>query len=92
MSEHLRCIEDKECFDTYLRKDNIQNEMIWLISNRILKIIVSSVKAENYFSVIMDYTPYRSYKEQLSILMHCVKINKKKLNLRNILWIFAYHS
>jgi hypothetical protein len=45
MSEHLKRIKGKESFETYLGKD-IQNEMIGLISNRILKTIVSSVKAE----------------------------------------------
>jgi hypothetical protein len=78
MAEHLRCIKDKECFDTYLGKD-IQNEMIGLISKRILKSIVSCVKAAKYISVIMDCTPDVSHKEQLSILLRCVEINQKEI-------------
>lgn len=81
MSEHLRRIKDKECFDTYLGKD-IQNEMIGLISNKILKVIVSSLKAAKYFSVIMDCTPDTSHKEQLSIVLRCVEIKQKEVKIK----------
>jgi hypothetical protein len=56
MSERLRRIKDKECFDTYLG-DDIQKEMSGLISNRILESIVYSVKTVKYFPVVMDCTP-----------------------------------
>jgi hypothetical protein len=71
-------MKDKECFDTYLGKD-IQNEMIGLISKRILKSVVPSVKAEKYVSVIMDCIPDTGHKEQLPILLRCVEINQKDI-------------
>ncbi|XP_065674045.1 zinc finger MYM-type protein 1-like [Hydra vulgaris] len=81
MLEHLKRIKNKECFDTYLGKD-VQNEIIGLISRRILKTIVSSVQSSKYFSVIMDCTPDVSHKEQLSILLRCVKINQEEVQIK----------
>ncbi|XP_065645242.1 zinc finger MYM-type protein 1-like [Hydra vulgaris] len=78
MLEHLKRIKNKECFDTYLGKD-VQNEIIGLISRRILKTIVSSIQSSKYFSVIMDCTPDVSHKEQLLILLRCVKINQEEV-------------
>ncbi|XP_065652831.1 zinc finger MYM-type protein 1-like [Hydra vulgaris] len=80
MLEHLKRIKNKECFDTYLGKD-VQNEIIELISRRILKTIVSSVQSSKYFSVIMDCTPDVSHKEQLLILLRCVKINQEEVQM-----------
>ncbi|XP_065665530.1 zinc finger MYM-type protein 1-like [Hydra vulgaris] len=80
MLEHLKRIKNKECFDTYLGK-NVQNEIIGLISRRILKTIVSSVQSSKYFSVIMDCTPDVSHTEQLSILLRCVKINQEEVQI-----------
>ncbi|XP_065664507.1 zinc finger MYM-type protein 1-like [Hydra vulgaris] len=85
--EHLKRIKNKECFDTYLGKD-VQNEIIGLISRRILKTIVSSVQSSKYFSVIMYCTPDVSHKEQLSILLRCVKIYQEEVQIEEIFCCF----
>jgi hypothetical protein len=74
-------MKDNECFDTYLGKE-IQNKMIVLISNRILRNVVLSVKAKKYVSVIMACTPDTSHKEQLSILLQFVEINQKEVKVK----------
>lgn len=48
-------MNDEIC-DHYFGK-NIQNEFIQLISDEILKNIVSSIKKSKYYSVILDCTP-----------------------------------
>ncbi|XP_065662920.1 zinc finger MYM-type protein 1-like [Hydra vulgaris] len=89
MLEHLKRIKNKECFDTYLG-NNVQNEIIGLISRRILKTIVSSVQSSKYFSVIMDCTPDVSHKKQLSILLRCVKINQEEVQIEEFLCGFFH--
>jgi hypothetical protein len=50
----------------------LQNEMLQLISNNIVRSIASSVKASGSFAVIVDWTQDVSKKEQLSICLRYV--------------------
>lgn len=87
MSEHLRRIRNKEIFNTYLGKD-IQNEMIELMADAVLKQIISDVKTAKYYSVIMDCTPDISHKEQLSILLRCVRVINNKAHINEYFFGF----
>lgn len=84
-------MKDKECFDKYLGKD-IKYEMIELISNRILKTVILSVKGEKYISVIIHCTPDTSHKEQLSILLQCVEISQKQVKVKDLFFFYSYIS
>ncbi|XP_065650700.1 zinc finger MYM-type protein 1-like [Hydra vulgaris] len=80
MLEHLKRIKNKECFDTYLGKD-VENEIFWNYIEKNTETIVSSVQSSKYFSVIMDCTPDVCHKEQLLILLRCVKINQEEVQI-----------
>lgn len=58
---------------------SIQNELINLIANKVLKTIIDRLCAAKYYSVILDCTPDLSHQEQLSVTLRFVNIKKKKL-------------
>lgn len=62
---------------------SIQNELINMMANKVLEIIIDRLRAEKYYSVILDCTPDVSHQEQLSFTLRFVNI-KKKLKLKNI--------
>uniref|UniRef100_G3N552 TTF-type domain-containing protein n=1 Tax=Gasterosteus aculeatus aculeatus TaxID=481459 RepID=G3N552_GASAC len=64
-------IQNQETRVHYL-SGTIQNEIVALIGNKILKEIVRRVHRAKYYSVIMDCTPDVSHKEQLSIVLRIV--------------------
>ena len=79
MSEHLRKVKNKETHVDYLGK-YIQNELIQLLSNTIQQQILTSVRAEKYFSIILDCTPAVSHVEQMTIIVRFVDIPTESIN------------
>lgn len=80
LKEHIRRIKDNEVADHYLGK-TIQNEFIQLISNEVCQIIVSKIKKAKYFAVILDCTPDISHQEQMTLVLRCVDIDEKSVNI-----------
>ncbi|XP_065678240.1 uncharacterized protein LOC136093203 [Hydra vulgaris] len=76
MEEHIRRIqrESDKWSVTYL-SNNIQDELINLMGNSILRKIVEITKIAKYFSIIADCTPDVSHYEQLSLTIRVVTFN-----------------
>lgn len=79
MMEHLRRIQTspKKNIAHYLG-DNIQNEIIHIISEAIKQNILDMVKSAKYYSIILDTTPDISRTEQLTLVIRFVYLNKTK--------------
>ena len=71
MGEHLRCVTNEEIHDHYLGK-RIQNELITVVADAVMKAILRDIKNAMYFSVILDCTPAISHKEQMSLTIRYV--------------------
>lgn len=80
LKEHVRRIKSAEIADHYLGK-SMQNEFIQIISNEVLQTIVRKIKRAQYFSVILDCTPDISHQEQMTLVLRCVDINEKLVNV-----------
>jgi len=76
LKEHLLTTSKKA---TYVSKE-IQNELIQLCGNEILKHIVRKVRAAKYFAIIADETSDSSPREQLFL---CIRYVDEKLNDNN---------
>lgn len=76
MKEHLRKITNKEIHVHYLGY-KIQNELIQLLSDAIIKQIVDKVHDAKYFSIMLDCTPDSSHVEQMSIIVRFVDLESK---------------
>ncbi|XP_065658150.1 zinc finger MYM-type protein 1-like [Hydra vulgaris] len=76
MEEYIRRVqrESDKWSVTYL-SNNIQNELINLMGNSILRKIVEITKIAKYFSIIADCTPDVSHYEQLSLTIRVVTFN-----------------
>nr|XP_055051180.1 zinc finger MYM-type protein 1-like [Misgurnus anguillicaudatus] len=73
MENHLNRIQDAETHTHYLGK-HIQNELIQVISGKILEAIVADIKQSKYFSIILDCTSDISHLEQMSIILRTVSL------------------
>ena len=59
----------------------MQNEFIQLLSNAVIAKIASIVTASKYYSVILDCTPDVSHVEQLSVVLRCVQITGRSVDV-----------
>ena len=80
LSEHIRRISNDELADHYLGK-TMQNEFIQLLGNEVLSKILQLLIQAKYFSVILDCTPDVSHEEQLTIVLRCVEIVGKSVDV-----------
>lgn len=78
---HLNSISDKPGCVSYLSPD-IQNEIIFLMGNRVRQNIIASCKKAKYFSIILDTTPDASHVEQMSQIIRFVEIEKHSVNIK----------
>lgn len=76
MSEHIRRTLNNQNNAHYLGK-NIQNEIIYLISNCMKSKILEMIKEAKYYSIILDCTPDVSHTEQMTLIVRFVLIDLK---------------
>lgn len=82
--EHCRRINNNETNEHYLG-NIIQNELIQLISSKVLKEIMLGIKNSKYYTVLLDCTPDISHQEQMTVILRFVEIKKTLLILLNVL-------
>nr|XP_054594826.1 zinc finger MYM-type protein 1-like isoform X2 [Nothobranchius furzeri]XP_054594921.1 zinc finger MYM-type protein 1-like isoform X2 [Nothobranchius furzeri]XP_054595126.1 zinc finger MYM-type protein 1-like isoform X2 [Nothobranchius furzeri] len=76
MKEHINRIQRGTSSHTSYLGHQIQNELIELLSNKIISTIVSEIKQAKFFSIILDCTPDNSNIEQLSVVIRFVEVKE----------------
>uniref|UniRef100_A0A8C1K3Y1 TTF-type domain-containing protein n=1 Tax=Cyprinus carpio TaxID=7962 RepID=A0A8C1K3Y1_CYPCA len=76
MENHLSKIKDGQTHAHYLGQ-HTQNELIQIVSGKILEAIVTQIRDSKYFSIILDCTPDISHQEQMSIILRSVALRGK---------------
>ena len=77
MLNHIQKVQKKEINATYLGKD-IQNELINIMGDAVLKEVIKRIKAAKYFAIILDCTPDISHQEQMSLTIRYVADGKQQ--------------
>ncbi|XP_021985086.1 uncharacterized protein LOC110880999 [Helianthus annuus] len=85
MKEHVRRVLNEECHVHFLG-DNIQNELIQLLGDKVRTENIKKVKQAKYYSIILDCMPDTSHQEQMSIIVRwqILKDNVKGLTLKSL--------
>ena len=73
LAEHLNRIKLRKNSDHYLGK-NIQNEFIQLLGDKVLEEIISQIKLDCYYAIILDCTPDANHDEQMTMVIRHVHI------------------
>lgn len=88
MKEHISHIQRGTSRHTSYLGHQIQNELIELLSNKIISTIVSEIKQAKLFSVILDCTPDNSNIEQLSVVIRLVEVKETPLVKERFMFFF----
>ena len=73
LAEHLNRVKLRKNSDHYLGK-NIQNEFIQLLGDKVLEEIISQIKQDRYFAIILDCTPDANHDKQMTTVIRHVRI------------------
>lgn len=77
---------------TYLSPE-IQNEFINVLANHVKCQLVNEIKSAKYFGIMFDSTPDVSHVDQMSEVIRCVKINNRKVEVKEVfLGFFPLHG
>ncbi|XP_077052859.1 zinc finger MYM-type protein 1-like [Siphateles boraxobius] len=78
MKDHLNRVERGTASHNSYLGHHVQNELIDLLSSKIISAIVDDIKqAKFFFSIILDCTPDISHTEQLSVVIRVVSLMEK---------------
>lgn len=77
MKDHLNRVERGTASHNSYLGHHVQNELIGLLSSKILSAIVDDIKQAKFFSIILDCTPDISHTEQLSVVIRVVSLMEK---------------
>ncbi len=77
MKDHLNRVERGTASHNSYLGHHVQNELIDLLSRKIISAIVDDIKQAKFFSIILDCTPDISHTEQLSVVIRVVSLMEK---------------
>lgn len=77
MKDHLNRVERGTASHNSYLGHHVQNELIDLLSSKIISAIVDDIKQAKFFSIILDCTPDISHTEQLSVVIRVVSLMEK---------------
>ncbi|KAI7800882.1 transposase [Triplophysa rosa] len=77
MNDHLNHVERGTASHHSYLGYHVQNELIDLLSSKIISALVDDIKQAKFFSVILDCTPDISHTEQLSVVIGVVSLMEK---------------
>ncbi|KAK0140221.1 Zinc finger MYM-type protein 1 [Merluccius polli] len=77
MKDHLNRVERGTASHNSYLGHHVQNELIDLLSSKIISAIVDNIKQARFFSIILDCTPDISHTEQLSVVIRVVSLKEK---------------
>ena len=76
MENHLTKITDESSRTHYLGQQT-QNELLQIISTKVLQTIQTQIQEAKYFSIILDCTPDINHKEQMSLIVRIADLVPK---------------
>lgn len=77
MQDHINRVQKETSSHTSYFSHHIQNELIDLLSSKIISAMVADIKQSKFFSIILDCTPDISHNEQLSVVVRFVSLEGK---------------
>ncbi len=77
MKDHLNRVKRGTASHNSYLGHHVQNELIDLLSSKIISAIVDDIKQAKIFSIILDCTPDISQTEQLSVVIRVVSLMEK---------------
>lgn len=75
LEEHIARIQKTQHRMPHYLGHKIQNEIIYIMGEKIKTTIVNDLKLSKYYSVILDCTPDISHEEQISVVVRFVFLN-----------------
>ena len=77
VKDHLCRVQRGTASHTSYLGHHVQNELIDLLSSKIISAIVNDIKQATIFSIILDCTPDISHTEQLSVVIRVGSLMEK---------------